>query len=274
MSTLLAAKRTTGSAQNATSLTALWSRFREHGDLKARESLIDHFGYLVTITAGRLAGGIPVTMDRQDLVSAGYIGLIRAVDQFDPGRAVKFETYAIALIRGAILELLRGVDFVPRSVRDKIRLLERAYASVEQQLGRPGTDEEVARALDTDVDGLYTMLSTVAQASVVSLDELLTPAGSQGQVRRADILADPDARGEVEGGVVAQARRKALQVALERLPERESHVLSLYYHEGLTLKEIGKVLQVSKSRVYQLQQQALKRLRTSLSADQPLFADG
>src|SRR5207247_350536 len=141
-------------------------RFKHQGDSRARESLIDNYGYLVKITAGRIAGNVPPSLDREDLISAGVIGLIRAVDQFDSTREVKFETYAIALIRGAILELLRGEDWAPRSVRDKIKTLERAYAATESQLGRPGTDEEVAEVLTTDVDGLHRMLSDVAQASV------------------------------------------------------------------------------------------------------------
>jgi len=129
------------------SLQEIWHRFKHLGDRRARDTLIDNYSYLVKITAGRIAGGVPPSLDREDLISAGVIGLIRAVDQFDASREVKFETYAIALIRGAILELLRGEDWAPRSVRDKIKSLERAYAGVEMRLGRPGTDEEVAAEL-------------------------------------------------------------------------------------------------------------------------------
>src|SRR5688572_15201075 len=125
------------------SLQEIWFRFKHRGDLRARETLIDNYSYLVKITAGRIASGVPPSLDREDLISAGVIGLIRAVDQFDSTREVKFETYAIALIRGAILELLRGEDWAPRSVRDKIKMLERTYASLEIRAGRPATDEEV-----------------------------------------------------------------------------------------------------------------------------------
>src|SRR5205823_8867424 len=128
--------------------------------------------YLVKITAGRIASGAPRCLERDDLFSAGTIGLIRAVDQFDPGRAVKFETYAIALIRGAILELLRGEDWAPRSARDRIKGLERAYAAVEQRLGRPGTDEEIAEELGVDLDSFHRTLSEVGQASVLPLHDL------------------------------------------------------------------------------------------------------
>src|ERR1051325_9966258 len=144
------------------SLEDTWARFKRGGDPKAREALIDNYSYLVKITAGRIAGGVQPSLDREDLISAGVIGLIRAVDQFDATREVKFETYAIALIRGAILELLRGEDWAPRSVRDKIKLLERTYSEVERRLGRPGSDEEVAQTLGGTVDALHKMLSEVA----------------------------------------------------------------------------------------------------------------
>src|SRR5687768_4103245 len=151
----------------AESLQEIWYRFKHRGDGRARETLIDNYSYLVKITAGRIAGGVPPSLDREDLISAGVIGLIKAVDQFDASREVKFETYAIALIRGAILELLRGEDWAPRSVRDRIKQLERAYAEVESRLGRPGTDEEVAEALGVEVDQLHQTLSDVGQATVL-----------------------------------------------------------------------------------------------------------
>jgi RNA polymerase sigma factor for flagellar operon FliA len=255
------------------SLDDIWFRFKHRGDAKARETLIDNYSYLVKITAGRIAGGVPPSLDREDLISAGVIGLIRAVDQFDSSRDVKFETYAIALIRGAILELLRGEDWAPRSVRDKIKLLERTYSSVETRLGRPGTDEEVAEALQTSVDGLHKMLSEVAQASVLSLDELLFSSEPDATLRVVDTVEDPVAAGRASATVERRQQREALAVAIRRLPEREHLVLSLYYYEGLTFKEIGKILQVSESRVFQLHQQAMMRLRGYLAADRDLFTE-
>ncbi len=255
------------------SLQEIWFRFKHRGDLKARETLIDNYSYLVKITAGRIAGGVPPSLDREDLISAGIIGLIRAVDQFDASREVKFETYAIALIRGAILELLRGEDWAPRSVRDKIKLLERTYADVELRLGRPGTDEEVAGALGLMVDGLHKMLSDVAQASVLSLDELLFSSEPDASLRVVDTVEDTSQTGSTTQAVEKRERRSALNVAVKRLPEREHLVLSLYYYEGLTFKEIGKILTVSESRVFQLHQQAMMRLRGYLSADRDLFTE-
>lgn len=253
------------------SLQEIWYRFKHLGDPRARETLVDNYSYLVKITAGRIAGNVPPSLDREDLVSAGVIGLIRAVDQYDSTREVKFETYAIALIRGAILELLRGEDWAPRSVRDKIKQLERAYSGVEQRLGRPGTDEEVAAELGQAVDGLHKMLSDVAQASVLSLDELLFSSDSDATLRVVDTVEDTSAAGDTTRQAEKRERRQALTVAVQRLPEREHLVLSLYYYEGLTFKEIGKILRVSESRVFQLHQQAMMRLRGYLAADRDLF---
>jgi RNA polymerase sigma factor FliA len=262
-----------GTGTASESIQEIWFRFKHRGDLKARETLIANYSYLVKITAGRIAGGVPPSLDREDLISAGVIGLIRAVDQFDSRREVKFETYAIALIRGAILELLRGEDWAPRSVRDKIKLLQRTYAAVEQRLGRAGTEDEVAAELGTDLDGLHKMLSEVAQASVLSLDEMLFSSEPDATLRVVDTVEDNTSTGDTGRAVEKRERRQALNVAVKRLPEREHLVLSLYYYEGLTFKEIGKILQVSESRVFQLHQQAMMRLRGYLSADRDLFAD-
>ncbi len=257
----------------AESLQDVWFRFKHRGDSRARDTLIDNYTYLVKITAGRIAGGVPPSLDREDLVSAGVIGLIRAVDQFDASRQVKFETYAIALIRGAILELLRGEDWAPRSVRDKIKLLERTYAQVEMRLGRPGTDEEIAGVLGLAVDGLHKMLSEVAQASVLSLDETLFSSEPDTALRVVDTVEDNSGHSDTLRSVEKRERRHALTRAITRLPEREHLVLSLYYYEGLTFKEIGRILKVSESRVFQLHQQAMMRLRGYLAADRDLFSE-
>jgi RNA polymerase sigma factor for flagellar operon FliA len=250
------------------SLQDTWTRLWRRRDPRARETLIKHYGYLVKITAGRIASGAPRCLEICDLLSAGMIGLIRAVDQYDPMRRVKFETYAIALIRGAILELMRGEDWAPRSARDRIKQLERAYAAVETRLGRPGTEDEVAAELGIDVDTLHAHLAEAGRASVQSLDDLLF-GSEEGALRLQDTL--PDTRSDTEGAVEAAYRRRALIAAVERLPERERLVLSLYYYEGLTFKEIGRVLEVSESRAFQLQQQAMVRLRGYLTADRELF---
>jgi len=252
------------------SVPELWARFRTHGDLWARDALVEHYCYLVRMTAGRVVVGLPLSLDREDLISAGMIGLIRAVDQFDAVHGVKFETYAIALIRGAVLELLRGADPAPRSLRDKVKMLERAYAAIEQRVGRPATEDEVAAELGIDLDRLHRITAEAARADLISLDEMLF-AQPGDSLRRVDVVEDESAAGEVTAGVEAAERKKALHKGLKRLPEREQLVLSLYFYEGLTFREIGGILKVSESRVYQLQQQALLRLRGYLGGDVDLF---
>jgi RNA polymerase sigma factor for flagellar operon FliA len=250
------------------SLDETWARYRR-GDRHCREALIHHYAYLVKITAGRIASGVPRCLERDDLISAGSIGLIRAVDQFDPSRRIKFETYAIALIRGAILELLRHEDWAPRSARDRIKELGRAYARVEARLGRPGSDEEVAAELGIPVESLYDQLAEAGRASLQSLDDLLPGGDADGSRRLADTL--PAGNADTPAAVEATYRRRALVAAVDRLPEREKLVLSLYYYEGLTFKEIGRALTVSESRAFQLHQQAVTRLRGTLTADRELF---
>ena len=251
-------------------LPDLWRRFKTRKDVKARDQIINHYAYLVKITAGRVVTSLPPNLERDDLVSAGVMGLIKAVDQFDTDRQVKFETYAIALIRGAILEMLREEDWVPRSVRDSVKTLERTYYALEVRLGRPATEDEVAAELGTTSDDLQKVLVNTSRASVMSLDDMLVGGGGDGSERLhlTDVLAD-DAN--VVSDVEKTAMKEALVVGIDRLPDRERLVISLYYYEGLTFKEIGKVLMVSESRVYQLHTQAVLRMRGYLQRDTPLF---
>jgi RNA polymerase sigma factor for flagellar operon FliA len=247
----------------------LWTKYKGGGDQKARDSLINQYAYLVKITAGRVVTSLPPNVDRDDLVSAGVVGLIKAVDQFDVTRQVKFETYAIALIRGAILEMLREEDWVPRSVRERVKNLERTYLRLEMQFGRPATEEEVAEALEIDLDALHSLLADTGRATLLSLDDVIVGSDGNERIHLADVINDESASpsSEIEG----QEMRRSLGMAIDRLPERERLVIALYYYEGLTFKEIGKVLTVSESRVYQLHTQAVLRLRGYLSRDVALF---
>lgn len=253
-------------------LPDLWKRFKVRKDPKARDQIINHYAYLVKITAGRVVTSLPPNLERDDLVSAGVMGLIKAVDQFDTNRQVKFETYAIALIRGAILEMLREEDWVPRSVRDNVKSLERAYSKLERQLGRPATEDEVAEELGTTTDDLQKTLVNTSRASILSLDDALVGGGQGSDGERlhlTDVLKDEGAN--VVADVETSAMKEALGVGIDRLPPREKLVMALYYYEGLTFREIGKVLSVSESRVYQLHTQAIMRLRGYLRQDAPLF---
>ncbi len=256
----------------AANLPDLWNRFKKRKDQKARDAIINHYAYLVKITAGRVVTSLPPNLERDDLVSAGLMGLIKAVDQFDFARQVKFETYAIALIRGAILEMLREEDWVPRSVRDNVKALERTYYKLEVSLGRPATEEEVAAEMGLTEAELLKLLVNTSRANVLSLDDMLLGSSDGDSISRGDVL--PDENANVAADAEASAMKESLTAGIDRLPDRERLVISLYYYEGLTFKEIGKVLTVSESRVYQLHTQAVLRMRGYLQRDTPLFQKG
>jgi RNA polymerase sigma factor FliA len=251
---------------------AIWRRFHASADPQAREALIQNYLPLVRITVGRAMANTPPSVERGDLTSAGIVGLIRAIDDYDSTRGVKFETYAITLIRSAILELLRKEDWASRSVRARINELERAYATVEAREGRPGTDVEVAAELRISLDELYDRLSEAAPGPPLSLDELLFMDQSGQSQRRADAVAD-DASGTL-AHLELRERKRVLAEAIDRLPARERQVLALYYYEGLTYKEIGRALGVSEARAFQLQRQAILRIRGMLALDRDLFTAG
>lgn len=246
---------------SAEQLKNAWIDYKVYKDPQARVDLISHYSYLVKITSGRLVTSIPGGMEKEDLVGAGVIGLIKSVDQFDPTRDVKFETYAIALIRGAILEMLREEDWVPRSIREKLKALDRAQMALESKFGRPATEREVAEHLSISEMEVSELMVRMGRTNVYSLDDILGGAHNDGDdsVHFVEMIVDENAStsGEVEGREI----RRILAVGIDHLPERERMVVALYYFEGLTFKEIGKLLGVSESRVYQLHTQAMGRLR-------------
>lgn len=246
-----------------------WRRYKLHDDRHARDQLIQHFAYLVKITAGRVISNLPPSLERDDLISAGIIGLIKAVDQYDTTRQVKFETYAIALIRGAILEMLREDDWVPRSVRERVKLLERTYMELEIELRRPAKEDEVAARLNIEPEEFHKMLLETGRTSLLSLEDILVGSEGNEKLHLVDVIHDDGATppGEAE----MHERKRMLGKAIDRLPERERLVIALYYYEGMTFKEIGKILTISESRVYQLHTQAVLRLHGYLQRDTELF---
>ena len=211
---------------------------RTQGQREQRDQLIVHYSPLVKYVAGRVAVGLPQNVEQADLVSYGIFGLIDAIEKFDPGRGFKFETYAIARIKGTILDELRSIDWVPRSVRAKARSLEKAYAKLEGELHRTPTDAELADELDITDDQLQTMLGQISFVGLVALDEMLSGGDRGESATLGDTIADAG-----EGPVAAyevEEMRHILADAINRLPEREKIVLTLYYYEGLTLAEIGR----------------------------------
>ncbi len=259
-----AADRATTAAA-PTALAELWRSYKATGDERLREQLILHYSPLVKYVAGRVSVGLPPNVEQADFVSSGVFGLIDAIEKFDPERSIKFETYAITRIRGAIIDELRALDWIPRSVRQKARAIERAYATLEASLRRTPSEPEVAAEMGVTLEELHTVFGQLSLANVVALEELLH-AGSEGGDRLSlmDTLEDTAADNPVE---VAEDRelRRLLARAVNTLPEREKTVVTLYYYEGLTLAEIGEVLGVTESRVSQIHTKSVLQLRAKLA---------
>lgn len=251
-------------AQEA-ALRELWRTFKETKDLACRERLILHYSPLVKYVAGRVGVGLPPNIEQADLVSYGVFGLIDAIEKFDIERAIKFETYAISRIRGAIIDELRAIDWIPRSVRYKAREVERAYATLEGQLHRTPTEPEVASFLGISLGDLHQIFSQVSYVNVVALDELLTVGGEKGdKLSLVDTLEDTKAEDPVAAFEVEETKYLLAQ-AINQLPEREKIVVTLYYYEGLTLAEIGRVLGVTESRICQMHTKAVMQLRAKMA---------
>jgi RNA polymerase sigma factor for flagellar operon FliA len=231
-------------------------------DDRQREDLILKFAPLIKLIVNRIAIRLPPHVDTEDLVNAGVIGLMDAIEKYDPVRGTSFKTYAEFRIRGAILDELRILDWFPRSIRQKVNRLESAFASLERQLGRTATDEEVAEALDMDLEEFYEIL---AQASAVSLVSLYDMGREEGEERS---LLDCIAGGEDDPAAALESQElyEAVGRAIEKLPEKEKIVISLYYYDELTMKEIGKVLKLTESRVSQIHTKAVIRLRVKLKS--------
>ncbi|MDP9400507.1 MAG: RNA polymerase sigma factor WhiG [Actinomycetota bacterium] len=245
----------------------MWRRYKTTGDERARERLVIAYSPLVKYVSGRMASGLPAHVDEADLISYGLGGLINAIERFDLERENKFETYAITRIKGAIIDELRTLDWVPRSVRARAREIERANAKLEHRLHRAPTDEEMARELGMKVDEFQDALLQISNSSVAALDELWTVSDSSGdQVSLLDTLQDPDAPDPARAIDAADLKDRVAD-AIARLPEREKLVIALYYYENLTLREIGEVLGVTESRVSQLHTKAVLRLRSRLTDD-------
>ena len=241
----------------------LWSEYKRSGDRRARDQLIVRYSPLVKFVAGRVSAGLPQSIEQADLVSYGMFGLIDAIEKFDTDRNIKFETYAITRIKGAIIDELRSIDWVPRSVRAKARAVEQAYASLEASLGRAPTDAEVASSLQISEGDLQQIFGQISYIGIVALDEVIAGGGERGDsVTLGDSLAD---RGE--GPMAAfevEEMKQILAGAINRLGDREKIVLSLYYYENLTLAQIGQVLGVTESRVCQIHTKAVMQLRGRL----------
>jgi RNA polymerase sigma factor FliA len=242
----------------------LWREYRRSKDPKVRDRLILTYAPLVKYVAGRLGSGLPAHVDDDDLVSYGLLGLIGAIERFDPDRDIKFETYAIARIKGSIIDELRALDWVPRSVRSRAREIERAIADLESRLGRAPSDEEISTKLGISEDELNESLSEIGRTSIAALDELWTVSAGGDQIALIDTIEDEQGPNP-QSALDETEMREAIAEAISRLPEREKLVVTLYYYEELTLREIGEVLGVTESRVSQLHTKAILRLKARLA---------
>ena len=243
----------------------LWDEYKASHDSTARDRLILHYSPLVKFVAGRVAAGLPQSIEQSDLISYGIFGLIDAIDKFDPERGFKFETYAISRIKGSIIDELRSIDWVPRSVRAKARAIERAYSKIENVQKHTPDDTELAGELGMSDTELSQTLSQISFVGIVALDEVLSAGGGDrgGSATVGDMVAD---RGHdpVEAFEVDEMKT-LLADAINRMPDRERLVLTLYYYEALTLSEIGEVLGVTESRICQIHTKAILQLRSRLS---------
>lgn len=233
---------------------ALWSSYKKEQDIEQRNALIEHYLPLVRLVAGRLAIGLPSHVDRDDLLSSGFFGLLDAIERYDPTRRNKFETYAGVRIRGAMLDYLRAKDWMPVTMRQRIRKYSDVSAQLASELGREATDEEIRERMGIGEKEYRVMLRELGAATLIPLDDYLAGGGE---------------KAAEDGGPSAQLEateiKETLAAAIDRLPEKERIVVSLYYYDELTLKEISKILHLTEARISQLHSKAVFRLRGSLA---------
>lgn len=233
-------------------VASLWKSYCASHETVIRDRLVEHYLPLVNIIAGRLAINLPTHVDRDDLISSGFFGLLDAIERFDYERGNKFETYAGVRIRGSMLDYLRSRDWIPVSLRQKIRKYEQTLAKLEGELGRSATDEEIADSLEITVDELHSLVTQLNVATIIPLDDYIKSEASHPGIE------DPS------GAFEARELQNVLADAIAKLPEKEQQVVSLYYYEELTMKEISLIMKLSEARICQLHTKAVFRLRGAL----------
>jgi len=243
----------------------IWDEYLETRNKRAKDKILVEYAPIVKYTAYRMAINLPKSVDVGDLIGAGVMGLIKAVEGFDRKHEVKFETFATHKIRGAILDELRALDWVPRSIRQKSKSLQRAYAKLEGELGRAPFDDEVAEEMEITIEQLEGMLAEVTPTTILSLEEAMPEkgGGDSKQIKILDVIEDPKGLNPLKELGFAETK-KILKESITSLQEKEKLVVALYHYEELTLKEIGEVLGISESRVSQIHSKAIIKLRSRL----------
>ncbi|MCW8966311.1 MAG: RNA polymerase sigma factor WhiG [Candidatus Pacearchaeota archaeon] len=243
----------------------LWKQYKKAKDPKIRDFFVKQYAPLVKYVAGKVAIGMPHNVEFDDLVGFGVFGLFDAIEKFDPEKHVKFKTYAVTRIRGAIFDELRAIDWVPRSVRQKSRQLEETVRHLESQLGRVATDKEIAKAMDMTSGDFQKMILKISGTSILSLNDVWNTGEENDKISIVDSIESPTSLNP-DTIVEKEEVKRVIIEAIQELPEKEKKVLVLYYYEDLTLKEIGEVLAVTESRISQLHTKAIMRLRTKLTS--------
>jgi len=243
----------------------MWMEYSKLKTPELREKLIIEYSQLVKIVAGKLSMYLGYNVEYDDLVGYGVFGLIDAIDKFDYGKGIKFETYASLRIKGEILDQIRRMDWIPRTVRQKQKQLDSAYKVIEERTGRLATDEELADELGISLDELCDMQNEAKVSNIISLDEYM---------EQGDIKVEPvETKDYMQPDKVVEKEelKKMLMEVLETLTDKEKRVILLYYYEDMTLKEISSVMDVSESRVSQLHSKALVKMRTRLGNNMQMF---
>ncbi|MCL2497915.1 MAG: FliA/WhiG family RNA polymerase sigma factor [Symbiobacteriaceae bacterium] len=239
----------------------LWGEYKSQGSLTAKEELIANYAFLVRHVVARLMIGLPPHVEAEEMLSYATLGLLEAMERYDPERGIRFESYAVSRIKGAILDGLRANDWVPRVTRQRIKEMERAYLTLQQTLGREPSDEEMSEALELSLADFHKLQYSASATVVFSLDEGITV--KEGEIlTRGSMVEDPHAQVDVE--LMQDDEKHMLAQGIAALPERERILVSLYYYEGLTLKEVGMALGVTESRASQMHSKAILRLRAFL----------
>ena len=242
----------------------LWKEYKKTKDPQIRDAFVKQYAPLVKYVAGKVAIGMPHNVEFDDLVGFGVFGLFDAIEKFDPDKHVKFKTYAVTRIRGAIFDELRSIDWVPRSVRQKAREIEDTIHHLEASLGRSASDEEIAKELNMNMDEFQKVMLKVSGTSMLSLNDVWYNNDENDKISIVDSIESPSSMNP-DTIVEKEEIKRVIVEAINELPDKEKKVLVLYYYEDLTLKEIGQVLEVTESRISQLHTKAIMRLRAKLT---------